>query len=258
MVDRARVPANARVYAIGDVHGRFDLFEQLIAMIREDNAARAPAHVRLILLGDLIDRGPESARLVARCKALAEQNADLVVLKGNHEQAMVDALGGDYVALDFWLQFGGDATLRAWGVPEEVLAATPGDIREAGRQHVPADILAWLNSLPLTCRIGDYLFVHAGIRPSVRLARQTAADLLWIRDDFLKSDVNHELVVVHGHSVSDETPDLRHNRIGIDTGAYRTGKLSALGLENDERWTLTACGTPMPASADLPAVPVEV
>ena len=238
---QAKLPANERIYAIGDIHGRLDLFEQLVAAIAQDSAQRPPARVRLVLLGDIIDRGPDSAEIVARCRALAAASEDFIVLRGNHEQAMADALRGDAIAFEFWLRFGGDATLRSWGVPEETLAADDlADLLRAARQQVPAELLTWLGALPLSLKVGDYLFVHAGIRPGVGLWRQSREDILWIREEFLDSDADHACIVVHGHSISEDAPDVRHNRIGIDTGAYRTGRLTALGLEGTDRWTLVA------------------
>ncbi|WP_156678131.1 metallophosphoesterase family protein [Sphingomonas profundi] len=234
------VPAGERIYAIGDIHGRIDLFQALLDQIRRDNEARDPATVRLILLGDIIDRGPASAELVARCRALSERSDRFVVLKGNHEAMMVDALGGNLHALALWLRNGGDAALASWGVDAALIAEGPPHkcIADA-RAHVPAATIAWLRALPTTLRIGDYLFVHAGIRPGVPLADQTEPDLLWIRREFLDSGADHGLVVVHGHSISARGPELRANRIGIDTGAYRTGSLTALMLEGSDRLLLS-------------------
>ena len=242
MVAAPRVPAGKRVYAIGDVHGRLDLLEQLVAAIRADNEARGPARVRIVLLGDIIDRGPDSAGITDRCMAFTARTDSFVVLKGNHEAMMVDSLRGDFVALALWLRHGGVAALQSWGVPEELTAAgaSPALFR-AMRERVPANVLAWMADLPLMRRIGDYLFVHAGIRPGVAIEDQVAEDLLWIRGRFLDSEADEGVVVVHGHSISDGVA-MRPNRIGIDTGAYRTGVLSALGLEEDRRWIL-ATGT---------------
>ncbi len=236
----ARIAEGERIYAIGDIHGRLDLFEALVAQIRRDNEARGPARVRLILLGDLIDRGPDSAELVARCRALASRSAAFLVLKGNHEAMMVDALRGNLNALALWLRSGGDAALRSWGVAPGLLrnGASPA-LFEASRRLVPADLLAWLDALPLSHLAGDYLFVHAGIRPGVPFASQSAQDMLWIRREFLDSDADHDVVVVHGHSITDKGVVIQPNRIGIDTGAYRTGVLTALALEEDRRWTIS-------------------
>ena len=236
------LPSGERIYAIGDIHGRFDLFEQLISLIRKDSEARGKADVRLVLLGDIIDRGAESANLVLRCMTYANTSDKFVVLKGNHEQAMVEALMGNFTALAFWRRFGGDATLRSWGVSDAMLhVGQPGDIIEAARSQVPTEVLRWLDRLPLTYRRGSYLFVHAGLRPNVRLAKQAPGDLLWIRDEFLTSDADHAYMVVHGHSIREDV-DLQRNRIGIDTGAYRTGRLTALGLQADQQWLLEARG----------------
>lgn len=236
-----QIPAGERVYAIGDIHGRLDLLEKLVAAIRADNAARVPARVRIILVGDIIDRGPDSAAIVDRCMAFTARTDAFVVLKGNHEAMMVDALRGDFIALALWLRQGGGAALQSWGVAEEVIAdgASPALIR-AARDRVPPEVIAWLTDLPLMYRIGDYLFVHAGIRPGRQIEDQSNEDLLWIRREFLESEEDQGVVVVHGHSVSDDGVTIRPNRIGIDTGAYRTGLLSALALEGDHRWILAS------------------
>jgi serine/threonine protein phosphatase 1 len=233
------LPAGNRVYAIGDVHGRLDLLEELVALIRSDNAGRSPAEVWIILLGDLIDRGADSAEIVSRCMAFTARTDRFVVLRGNHEAMMTDAIGGNLLALSLWLRHGGGPALRSWGVPEAMIeeGASP-ELLRAARAHVPADVLHWLGALPLTWAIGDYLFVHAGIRPGYPLAEQKTEDLLWIRKEFLESDEQDGPIVVHGHSISDDGIVVRTNRIGIDTGAYRTNILTALALEGAERWTL--------------------
>lgn len=235
----AQVPAGMRIYAIGDIHGRLDLFQSLIAAIRRDGERRAPARTMLILLGDLIDRGPDSAALVDRCQALASRSSAFIVLKGNHEAMMVDALAGNLNALKVWLGTGGAAALASWGVEPALLdAGSMGEILAEAQSRVPAKTRTWLQRLPTSKRIGDYLFVHAGIRPGVPLAGQAVEDLLWIRRDFLASDEDHGCVVVHGHSIA-EHAEVRPNRIGIDTGAYRTGVLTSLMLEGCERILLS-------------------
>lgn len=242
----ARIPAGERVYAIGDVHGRLDLFDALAARIAEDAAGRPPARVHVVLLGDIVDRGPDSAAIVARCLALAARSDRFVLLKGNHEATLAQALSGDIAAVSHWLRVGGDATLASWGVDRQLMldGDMPRLLREA-RARVTPRVVEQLGGLPLTHRIGDYLFVHAGIRPEVALADQQETDLLWIRQGFLESEADLPFVVVHGHTVTSEA-DVRRNRIGIDTGAYRTGILTALGLEGGERWIV---------SADAPAQP---
>lgn len=228
-----------RIYAIGDVHGRYDLFRRLMNIITRDQATRDPAVTRMILLGDIIDRGPESANMVRGCMKLTAFTDRFVVLKGNHEQMMVEALQGSLFVYRHWLTFGGRETLLSWGVDRAVVEgpATRDSLRIAATT-VGKDIVQWLADLPLYHRHGDYLFVHAGIRPGVPLARQRADDMLWITDAFLESDVPHGMVVVHGHSISEDGAVVRANRIGIDTGAYRTEQLTAIGIEANDTWLL--------------------
>ncbi|MEG8037909.1 metallophosphoesterase family protein [Sphingomonas sp. LR60] len=229
--------ARERIYAIGDVHGRLDLFGELIARIGRDQECRAAVPTKIILLGDIIDRGPDGAGMVHGCMKLTAASDRFMVLKGNHEEMMVQALDGDLKTYRAWLEFGGRETLLGWGVdPAAVTAdATRSDLRLAA-QIVGPDVLAWLDQLPLHHRHDDFLFVHAGIRPDVALAHQQPADLLWITDDFLASDIDHGMTVVHGHSISEAGPEVRSNRIGIDTGAFRTGRLTAVGIENGDVW----------------------
>ena len=236
-----RAPDGERVYAIGDVHGRLDLLEQLVGLIRRDNAGRSPARVTLVCVGDIIDRGPDSAEIVRRCMQFSGRTDRFAVLKGNHEAMLVDALAGDFLALSLWLRSGGDAALSSWGVADALVAKGPSrELVRAARAQISAKTLAWLAGRPLLRRVGDYVFVHAGIRPGVDIDLQTPEDLLWIREEFLESEADHDgQVVVHGHSVSDEGVVSRPNRIGIDTGAYRTNTLSAVMLEADERWALS-------------------
>lgn len=232
------LPPGERVYAIGDVHGRLDLLDALLESIRVDDGARGEAQTRLVFVGDLIDRGPDSAGVVRRVME-ARDWAATTALMGNHELAMTEALGGDRDMLRLWLAQGGDEALASWGVDHAVLAAgAEPEIVAAASAAVPAAERAWIATRPLSLARGDYLFVHAGIRPGVALDRQSRRDMLWIRDTFLLSTARHGAVVVHGHSVSEGVDD-RANRIGIDTGAYATGRLTALGLDGAERWTLS-------------------
>lgn len=234
MKGSAHLPSGERVYAIGDVHGRLDLLASLIAAIRRDNDARPMAEVRVVLLGDLVDRGPASADVLTWCQALAARHDRFIVLKGNHEAVLVDALDGSFPALAFWLRHGGDATLASCGVAADLAGGGASlELMAAAKAHVPADTIAWLRDLPLTLRRGDCLFVHAGIRPGVPLSRQTPTDLLWIRDDFIESTAVHPYLVVHGHTIEDGEPCVRNGRLGIDTGAYRTGRLTAACIEGD-------------------------
>ena len=234
----AEIPAGRRVYAIGDIHGRLDLLDALLDRIHADDGARAPAETQIILLGDLIDRGPESAGVVRRAMAGDARFGAFATLRGNHEASLLSVLAGDLRWLKSWLAYGGRAALASWGVPHAVLAGEDGDaIAAAARAAVPAEERMWLASLPAMRRIGDYAFVHAGVRPGIALDDQTEDDLLWIRDEFLDDESEHGAVIVHGHTISRDA-QLRVNRIGIDTGAYLSGMLTAVGLEGVERWFL--------------------
>lgn len=230
----AAVPVGQRVYAIGDIHGRLDLFDELVGRIDIDRARARPV---VVLLGDYVDRGLGSAELLERLSSGGLPDwADWVCLRGNHEQAMLDALEPEAdKALVRWREFGGRDTMRSYGVPSPLSFGDdmPG-LRADLLTRIPPRHLDWLRSLPLSHRIGDYLFVHAGIRPKVALTDQDPFDLLWIREEFLTSRVNHGVMVVHGHSI-ELAADERSNRIGIDTGAYKTGVLTALALDGTAR-----------------------
>ena len=237
------LPEGCRVYAIGDVHGRLDLFRQILDLIRQDDSARPPAHTQIIQLGDLIDRGPDSAGTVA----LAMQQPDfanLITLQGNHEAMMLEALAGDHDALRGWLRFGGQESLMSWGVPADVLNQPSADaIIGAARAAIPEAHVEWLASRPRALHLGDYYFVHAGIRPRISLERQTDEDRQWIREPFLSSSARHFAMIVHGHSITLEVERMP-NRIGIDTGAYATGRLTALGLDGLHQWIIQTTEAP--------------
>jgi serine/threonine protein phosphatase 1 len=228
-----------RTYAVGDIHGRFDLFRQLMAIVERDQAALAPAVTQIVLLGDIIDRGPDSARMVKGCMRLTASTERFVVLKGNHEDMMVRALRGDLTIYRFWLAHGGRETLQSWDVDPAVSHGPPIlKNLQAAAEAVGDEVLDWLDNLPLHHTHGRHLFVHAGIRPGVALRKQRPNDLMWITDEFLNSDAPHGFTVVHGHSIGEDGVVVRSNRIGIDTGAYRTGRLTALGIENGRTWAL--------------------
>ncbi|QLC25481.1 serine/threonine protein phosphatase [Parasphingopyxis algicola] len=233
--NRSAPPSGERLYAIGDIHGRFDLFETLLGKIEADDAEGRAADTTIILLGDLIDRGPESAAVVEHALSWSAGFADMEVLLGNHEASMLAVLAGETRWLDSWLGYGGRETLASYGVPSDLLdMGASADIARAVQSHIPDSHAQWLKDRPLSLRRGDYLFAHAGIRPGRALAAQEARDLLWIRSEFLDSEDDHGAVVVHGHSITPQ-PEERHNRIGIDTGAYFSDTLTALCLEGGER-----------------------
>ena len=238
-VSIARIPAGQRVYAIGDIHGRDDLFADLLALISADDAARPPALTTLILLGDLMDRGPESKQVIDRAIAQKGQWAGFRWLIGNHEEVMLRALGGDPKLVRYFVRIGGGPTIQSYGIDGQDYAdASFEDLAEQWPALVPPEHAAFLAAGEDQIAIGDYLFVHAGVRPGVSLDDQAVSDLRWIRDEFLDDARDHGAMIVHGHTIADDVQE-RGNRIGIDTGAYASGKLTAIGLEDDQRWYLS-------------------
>jgi serine/threonine protein phosphatase 1 len=239
-------PPGCRAYAIGDVHGRLDLLVDLLARIEADNAGRPPARTWLVFLGDLVDRGPDSRGVVDLLATRPPAFARNVFLKGNHEEFFLGVLGGDDSGVQHWLTYGGTECAQSYGLSGGwMLNATPTAIMERLIEAVPPGHVRFLEQMHDSFRFGDYLFVHAGIRPGVALERQTPRDLRWIREGFLDDLTDHGVMVVHGHTIV-ERPEQHPNRIAIDTGAYRYGTLTALGLEDGQRWFIEASA---PASA---------
>jgi serine/threonine protein phosphatase 1 len=240
----ASAPEGGRFYAIGDIHGRLDLLDRLLETIRDDQETRSEAPVTLIFLGDYIDRGPESKGVVDRLLEGFEPPFFAVFLKGNHEDLLLSFIRDPDPSVN-WLRNGGDEALLSYGVDVETvrqafLAGPPG-LAEAARRFgaaLPESHLRFYKGLELSRRLGDYLFVHAGVRPGTPLEAQSEEDLLWIRQEFLDSTHDFGAVVVHGHTPT-RFPQERGNRIGIDTYAVRTGKLTAVGLEGEQRWFLS-------------------
>lgn len=235
----AAVPDGLRVYAIGDVHGRLDLLEQLLALIEADNRSRPVAESQLIFLGDLVDRGPDSAHVMECALALRRTAPNTRFIMGNHEEMLLRVIAGDLEALPAYTQYGGLETILSYGISEEDFRGFDDEeLRAALQAAVPLSHLALLASFEGLIEIGDYAFVHAGIKPGIPIAEQDPHDTRWIRQDFLNYQAPHERVIVHGHSISQDI-EWRANRIGIDTGAYASNKLTALGLEGSDRWTLS-------------------
>jgi len=231
------VPAGSRIYAIGDVHGRLDLLTRLHALIAAD-AADAPVDRRVIVyLGDYIDRGPDSRGVIESLLQPPRAGFEHVHLFGNHEDFLLQFLEHAEVGLH-WGAYGGLATLASYGVrPPSGFAPFAADFETARRalsDKMPSAHLDFLRGLKLTHTEGGYLFVHAGVKPGVALSDQQAEDLLWIRDEFLNSADDFGACVVHGHTIV-ETPEQHANRIAIDTGAFATGRLTALVLDGTER-----------------------
>jgi serine/threonine protein phosphatase 1 len=230
-----RVPEGRRIYAIGDVHGCLERLVALHWAIAADLAAHKIRDSVLVHLGDYVDRGPDSANvlwlLAGTVAAPVSRRVDLI---GNHESMMLKALEGDRRVAGHWLDNGGEQTLESYGLPVPVPQRP-----EQWRRAVPGAHMAFLNGLSYTHREGDYLFVHAGIRPGMTLKSQTPEDLLWIREPFLSDRTAREFVVVHGHTPKPD-PEIFENRIGIDTGAVMGGRLTCLVLEADTMRFLTA------------------
>lgn len=227
-----------RAYVIGDIHGRLDLLDRLLEKINDDLHRRPSRKTQLVLIGDLIDRGPQSAQVIERLRTYRRHGVRPIFLLGNHEEVLLRILAGDTSVVQSWLQFGGTECLRSYGVSPSELRGQPNEeVAATIRKAIPVAHAEFLKSFIDTCRFGDYLFVHAGIRPGVELDQQRQSDLRWIRDPFLLDESDHGFIVVHGHTIRSEVEE-RPNRIGIDTGAYRTGVLTALVIDGSVRRTI--------------------
>lgn len=232
------IPPGERVYAIGDIHGRIDLLEELASAIEADDAASPPAETTVILLGDLVDRGPDSAAVVDFAREWQDRR-DVRILAGNHEEMLLASLTNTDLLRHF-LRFGGRETLLSYGMdPEFYRTASLEEITEWMVMGIPDEDIAFIQQMEDSIVIGDYLFVHAGIRPEIALSEQKVTDLRWIREPFLSHEGEHPHIVVHGHTITPGV-DIRSNRIGIDTGAYCHGRLTALVLEGSQRRFLEA------------------
>lgn len=235
-----QAPAGHTLYAIGDIHGRADLLDALLNKIGADAKTRRSEQATLIFLGDYIDRGPQSRQVVDRLIKLRDHGHDLRFLRGNHEAALLDFLANPERGAA-WMALGGAETLYSYGVAPPPRRASADDLRRAAdglSRALPAAHIMFLQRLETFIRLGDYLFVHAGLRPGRPLARQTEGDMLEIRDPFLKSRARWPYVVVHGHSPVPEAEAVA-GRIALDTGAYATGRLSAVRLEGESVGFLT-------------------
>ena len=237
----AAIPDGERYYAVGDVHGRRDLFAALVDAIEADDTALGGARSTVVLLGDLVDRGPDSAGVVE----LAIQwsaGRSVELLEGNHEEMFLGSFE-DEAVLRHFLRHGGRETVLSYGVARSAYdeAGLP-ELQALMQEAVPAAHRAFLAAGKDHHVAGDYLFVHAGIAPNVPLAEQKQHHFRWIREPFLDHEAPHEHFVIHGHTIT-EGIDIRSNRLGIDTGAYRTGRLTALVLEGEGRRLIQAVET---------------
>jgi serine/threonine protein phosphatase 1 len=229
---RPRVPERVRVYAIGDIHGRADLLDQTLNRIDADLASNPGCVGIEVFLGDYIDRGPASRDVIDRLVA-RNQSFRSVFLKGNHEGFLCGFLSNPST-LEHWQYNGGLETLMSYGVTPSINAnaATQAQLAGALHQALPESHRHFIGKLELSFTCGDYFFVHAGVRPGIPLTKQREEDLLWIRRDFLLHEEDFGKIVVHGHTPVPQ-PDVRPNRINIDTAAFATGQLTCLVLEDD-------------------------
>lgn len=238
--DKPRAPEGQRVYAIGDIHGRSDLLDQLHDFISADLRTGHGLDCTIIYLGDYIDRGPDSAGVLTRLAGPPIGGAKRIMLKGNHED-MLERFFAHPETGPMWRQLGGTETLLSYGVDVKGAMAT-GKMSALASQlahRIPDSHIHLLSTLLPCTTSGDYFFCHAGARPCIALDKQNPADLMWIRDDFLKSNHVFEKVIVHGHSPV-VNPEFNRGRINIDTGAYATHRLSCLVLQADEQRILQA------------------
>ncbi len=230
------VDEGTRIYAVGDIHGRADLLASLVGRIRHDNMHSTAKRNVLLYIGDYVDRGMQSREVIDYLLSEPAPEFETIYLKGNHEAWMLDFLEGKHSGVE-WFNNGGQATLLSYGVrvnPEATLEGLLETARDQLTANLPEAHLEFLQSLELTHVEGDYLFAHAGVRRDKPLEAQGENDLLWIREEFTEDDADYEQCVVHGHTVT-EQPEVRRNRIGVDTGAYATGRLTCLVLEGEKR-----------------------
>lgn len=245
-VRSARAPADTRLYAVGDIHGRLDLLRELRARIEADGAG-FPGAKKIVYLGDYVDRGLESRGVIELLSGEAPAGFEQIFLKGNHDEWMLRFLNDPSVGPN-WFFNGGDSTLYSYGVrvehePGRAESQTErfGRLSKTLDERLPERHRAFLRALKLSHTEGDYYFVHAGARPGVPLDDQRADDQLWIREEFLGSRHDFGKIVVHGHTPTQDA-DVQANRIGVDTGAYYSGVLTCLVLEDDRRRLLQTGG----------------
>jgi len=232
------IPEDTRVYCIGDIHGCLDLLQ----MLHEKIIAHAKNYTgtkKLVYVGDYIDRGLDSKGVIDLLLDKPLKGFEIIYLRGNHEQSLLEFLD-DPVRTRNWLTYGGLDTLVSYGVRMAKLPTNDTEMYSLCDQldeRIPTSHLKFMTNTQFHFTEGNYFFTHAGIKPGVSLQNQKNSDLLWIRDKFISSILHHEKIVVHGHTVVKEVESLP-NRISIDTGAYATGKLTCLVLENDKLLTI--------------------
>jgi serine/threonine protein phosphatase 1 len=227
-----RLPKHVRIYAIGDIHGRLDLLDQLHERIKDDLRSAAEKQIKLVYLGDYVDRGPNSSGVVSRLLEPEPFPAERIFLRGNHEEILLNFIDGRAYR-ERWFLNGGAAAIKAYGIdtPDHPTETEAWAIAAKLSKRLPATHRAFFDDLMLMHRVGDVVFVHAGINPDRSLENQRAEDLLWIREKFLNTPHNLGALIVHGHTPESE-PSITPYRIGIDTLAWQSGHLTAAVLEH--------------------------
>ena len=237
-IDSATIPEGRRVYAIGDVHGRNDLLQRLLDKIVQDDGERGSAESEIIFLGDLVDRGPDSAGVIETAMQAREAFGNVRFLMGNHEEVYLAAATGEEKAVRFFNRIGGRETILSYDITmKEYMQLDMTQLALRIPELFPRNHVDFIASFEDQITIGDYAFVHAGVRPGVPLSEQRPKDLRWIREEFLSAQDPHEKIIVYGHTINDDVVETG-TRIGIDTGAYYSEKLTALALQGTERWYL--------------------
>jgi len=237
-IDSATVPEGRRIYAIGDVHGRNDLLQRLLDKIIKDDGERDSAESEIIFLGDLVDRGPDSAGVIDTAMRAKEIFGNVRFLMGNHEEVYLAAATGNEKSVRFFNRIGGRETILSYDITmKEYMELDMEQLAQRIPQLFPKKHVDFIAGFENQITVGDYAFVHAGIRPGVPLSEQRPKDLRWIREDFLSAEDAYEKVIVYGHTINDDVVETG-TRIGIDTGAYYSDKLTALALQGPDRWYL--------------------
>lgn len=235
-------PRGARAYGVGDIHGRLDLLDDLLEQIEDDIRRRPCRKHYIVFLGDLIDRGPDSAGVVERLRTYRPADARPVFLAGNHEEVLLRVVDGEPEIMEHWLKFGGSECVASYGVePARLAGLTDAEASRLVRDAVPREHVEFIRGFGDTFRFGSYLFVHAGIRPGIALEQQNQRDLRWIREPFLSDTKGHGFVIVHGHTIV-EAVEEKANRVAIDTGAVHSGVLTAIVVEETSRRFLATKG----------------
>lgn len=229
--NKTRLPSGTRIYVVGDIHGRADLLEQITHRIDQHFASNPIGRAIEVYLGDYIDRGPASRQVIEQLIQRSSEH-EAVFLKGNHEAFLIEFLKSPRM-LEVWGKNGGLQTLASYGVAPPTQADANKQVATALKTAMPKSHRAFLKQLKSSFICGKYFFVHAGVRPGIALAKQDERDLFWIREEFLTYEQDFSKIIVHGHTPVNE-PDVRPNRINVDTGAYATGRLTCALLERNE------------------------